>query len=175
MHFIRPIGRVLDNIENLFAVIAISILIFITASVCLEVVMRYGFNNPLIWVVEVSESALLYITFLGGAWVLRHNGHVRIDIFINMISKQHYHHLGLTTSIIGVLVSVVFTIWGITTTWDHWLRGIYKPTVLEIPSWILLCIIPLGAFLMGTRFFRQAINHWNQDFPHDFENQEDYF
>jgi len=155
--------RILDFIEDLFAFLAISILLFISASVCLEVVMRYGFNDPLIWVVEISESALLYITFLGAAWVLRNNGHVRIDILVDRVSSRLKYKLGFITSTIGLTVSIIFTIWGGITTWDHFLRGLYKPTVLEIPSWLLLIVIPLGSLLVATRFFRQALSYWQKN------------
>jgi C4-dicarboxylate transporter DctQ subunit len=147
--------RILDFIEDLFAFLAISILLFISASVCLEVVMRYGFNDPLIWVVEISESALLYIT-------LRNNGHVRIDILVDRVSSRLKYKLGFITSTIGLTVSIIFTIWGGITTWDHFLRGLYKPTVLEIPSWLLLIVIPLGSLLVATRFFRQALSYWQE-------------
>ncbi|MBO33689.1 MAG: hypothetical protein CMM74_12060 [Rhodospirillaceae bacterium] len=159
----KSLGRFFDFVENTFASLAIIILIFITGSVCLEVVMRYGFDNPLIWVVEVSENALLFIAFLGAAWVLRNKGHVQVDILINSIRKKHFHRLGILTSLIGVAVSAILAIWGAITTWDHWMRGIYKPTVLEIPSWILLIVIPIGSFLLGIRFIRQAITHWREE------------
>ena len=168
------VPRILDFIENCFAFLAISILLFISASVCLEVVMRYGFNDPLIWVVETSESALLYITFLGAAWVLRNNGHVRIDILVNRVSKKFKYQLGFVTCTIGVIVALIFTIWGGITTWDHWLRGLYKPTVLEIPSWILLIVIPVGSFLVATRFFRQALSCWQNSSSKDSGSFKEY-
>ena len=44
-----------------------------------ETVARYGFNRPPIWVLEVTSYLLLYIVFLGAAYTLQEDGHVRVE------------------------------------------------------------------------------------------------
>ena len=57
--------------ERVCASAATLIFVAMMLVVCAEVLLRYGFNSPISWVVEISEYALLWITFLGAAWVLR--------------------------------------------------------------------------------------------------------
>ena len=40
------------------------ILLFVTFSIFIDVIMRYFFNSPSIWVTEVSTYLFLYIIFL---------------------------------------------------------------------------------------------------------------
>ena len=163
MTFFVRLGRLFHLLENIFAALAIMILVSVTLAVCTEVVMRYFFNSPIFFVVEMSEYALLYITFFGTAWALRENGHVRIEIFLAALSLRWRHRLGLTSSSFGMIVSLVLLIFGISRTWDAFERGLYRATLVEFPLWIVLICIPIGALLLFGRFAQRFIAHWHQD------------
>lgn len=152
--------RRLDKIEDALAGVAIFLLVIVTLSVCLEVVMRYGFNSPLIFVVEIGEYALLYITFLGTAWALRNGGHVRVDIILGLFSQATRRVFGIIASGLGIMISLVFTIWGVLATWEKFVTGSYKVTVVEFPTWIVLIVIPFGSFFLGIRFLRNLVEYW---------------
>ncbi len=147
------LGRVLDHIERWMAGTAILLLVLITLSVCLEIVMRYFFNRPQVWVVELTEYALLYITFLGAAWVLKTDGHVQVNLLVSRLGERWQRRFKIFSSLVGLLVSLTLTVFGAIVTWDHYLRGVYKPTLLEFPSWLVLISIPLGSLFLTTRFF----------------------
>ena len=67
------------------AAAAAVVLIFMTISVNYEIIMRYFLNNPTLWVNRASCFSLIYITFLGGAWVLAKEGHVRIEVLLDAL------------------------------------------------------------------------------------------
>jgi TRAP-type C4-dicarboxylate transport system permease small subunit len=157
--FIERIGRWLDWVENLMAMLAIALLVAVTLSVCFEVVMRYGFNAPQIWVIELSEYALLYITFLGAAWVLHQGGHVRVDIFYNMASPRLRRVFGTISTSLGLVIAMLLCGFGANATWSAYARGMYKATLLEFPTWIVLLAIPVGSLMLTVRFLRQLIGH----------------
>ena len=50
--------------------------------------MRYFLNRPLVWVLELTEYALLWVTFLGAAWLLRQGGHVQVDVIVDFMSRR---------------------------------------------------------------------------------------
>jgi C4-dicarboxylate transporter DctQ subunit len=149
----------LDRIESLFAAMATLILVAVTLSVCADVLLRSVFNSPLTWVVEIDEYALLYITFLGTAWALRTGSHVRVDILIGLFPPGGRRIFGMTSSLLGILVSLVLLIWGVVTTWDKFLTGAYKPTLIEVPTWIVIIVIPVGSLLLGIRFLRNLVDY----------------
>ncbi|MEQ8695869.1 MAG: TRAP transporter small permease subunit, partial [Bauldia litoralis] len=91
----KKLLRILDRIEDAMSVGAVLLLVAITVAVCVEVFMRYVLNDPLVWVVEMSEYALLYICFLGAAWALREGNHVRVDIFLSAFSTRWRQRFGV--------------------------------------------------------------------------------
>lgn len=56
--------------------------------VCFEVLLRYGFNNPTIYlpVIVTMTAAAMYVLSFGQIFL--HDGHVRIDIFSRLLSRR---------------------------------------------------------------------------------------
>lgn len=146
--------------EDALAALGAGIFVFITLSVCLEVLLRYGFNSPLSWVVEVSEYALLWITFLGASWVLRNGGHVRVDILLQYLSPSALRICGLVSSASGALTSLVLIVFGTNVTLTAMARGSFRQTGIDIPTWIIVVVIPVGGVLLFLRFLRMFVEYY---------------
>ena len=144
--------RWLTACENALAALGAAIFAFITLAICAEVLLRYGFNRPITWVVEISEYALLWITFLGASWVLRQGGHVRVDILLHFLSPAALRICGLLSSASGVLISLVLIVFGSNVTWMVMARGSFKPTGIDVPTWLVVIVIPIGGLLLFFRF-----------------------
>jgi TRAP-type mannitol/chloroaromatic compound transport system permease small subunit len=52
------------------------------------VVLRYGFGVGKIWLQESVTWMHAAVFMLGAAWTLRHDGHVRVDIFYRRMSPR---------------------------------------------------------------------------------------
>ena len=166
-------NNVIDTVINVFAVMAGIGVVFIMLAIGAEVFMRYFLNRPLIWVVEVTGLALLYVTFLVGAWVLKRERHVRIDIMLNRLSPATQAILNTATSIVCALIFLVVTGYGTLVTWEHFQAGYYTPTTMEIPYAYALVIIPVGSLLLFIQFLRRAsgfYTSWKQS-SHTTENK----
>lgn len=150
---------IFDHAMNGMIFLAGMILIFIMLSVCLEVILRYFLDRPQVWVTEITECLLLYITFLGSAWLLREEGHVKVDILLDSLKPKTTAALGIASSIIGVFVSLTLTIYGSSVTWDYYQRGIYTPTAMEIPVPLIILIIPIGSLMLLLQFLRRTAIH----------------
>lgn len=155
--------RWLTVCENALAALAAAVLAFITLAICAEVVMRYGFNRPLTWVVEVSEYALLWMTFLGTSWVLRQGGHVRVDILMHALSAAALRVCGLVSAGSGIVASVVLVVFGTNATWTAFARGSFKSTGLDIPTWLVVVVIPVGGLLLLLRFLRLFVEYYRRE------------
>ena len=151
-HRPRRLLRWLTACENALAALGTGILVFITLAVCAEVLLRYGFNSPIAWVVEISEYALLWMTFLGSSWVLRNGGHVRVDILLQFLPHPALRFCGLLSSASGVLTSLVLIVFGTNVTWTAIARGSFRPTGIDLPTWIVVVVIPVGGLLLLFRF-----------------------
>ncbi len=146
-----------DSILNVFAFLSGLLLILTTLSVCVDVVMRYLFNNPLTWVDEISEYVLLYITFLGTAWALRRDGHVVIDLLLMRLRERSRKILGLISTGICIISCSVLFWYGARVAWDHYQRGVYNATLLEFPKGPVIAIIPVGSFFLVLQFLRKFL------------------
>lgn len=156
MKSLIKIGHILDRIIDAFAFTAGLLLSFILLSVCLEVVMRYFLNRPLQWVIELTEYALLYITFLGTAWLLKREGHITVDVILNRLGPKTRAFLGIFSSVIGIVICVLLVWFGFEVAWDHFQRGVYNPTVLEFPKAPIIAIIPIGSLVLLFQFGRRG-------------------
>ena len=76
-----------DRILNFTSYLTMAMIFFSMISLCVHVVMRYVYNRPQNWTIDVSCIILLYITMFAAAWVQRYEGHVSID-FIFAIYQQ---------------------------------------------------------------------------------------
>jgi TRAP-type C4-dicarboxylate transport system permease small subunit len=149
---VKSLLRILSVCEGLCAAGATLLFVAITLAIAAEVLLRYGFNSPIAWVVELSEYALLWITFLGASWVLRHGGHVRVDILLQYLSPAALRVCGMVSAGMGTLTMLVILVFGADATWTAYLRGAYKPTGIDVPTWMVLIVIPVCSLLLTFRF-----------------------
>jgi TRAP-type C4-dicarboxylate transport system permease small subunit len=160
MKLTNRMGAIFDRINNIFVVLASLFLVFIVLSVTTEVILRYFFNAPTLWIVEVNENNLLFITFLATAWVLRKDGHVKIELLLTRLSPRTRNLLLLITSIVGLLICLVLTWYSGRLTYQDFVRGTYKPSLNMIPEASILFIIPVGTFLLSVQFLRRTWNYF---------------
>jgi TRAP-type C4-dicarboxylate transport system permease small subunit len=86
--FFENLERIVGWMNNVFVFLASAMMIGLVVIVCSDNFLRYFLNSPLVWGTEVTELLLLYITFLGTAWVFREDGHVVIDVFTHQLDKR---------------------------------------------------------------------------------------
>jgi TRAP-type C4-dicarboxylate transport system permease small subunit len=156
MKLIAKVTNIFDRTIDLLAILAIVLLIFTMLSVSGQVIMRYSLERSAFWIIEVNEYALLYITFLGTAWVLKREGHVKMDVVLNRLTPGTQSLLYITTSILGAIICLLLTWYGAKVTWEHFQIGYYIPTLLKPPKFLILAIIPVGSFLLFIQFLRRT-------------------
>jgi C4-dicarboxylate transporter DctQ subunit len=153
----QPIERWLVRFENALGGVAVAVLVGCGALICVDVAMRYVFNHPILGGIEIVEYALVYITFLGASWAVPRGAHIDIDVAVQAMPKSWQRVCAFLSNLISLGVAILLTVFGVTTTWTAFVRGAFKPTVLEVPTWIVLIIIPIGSAVLAVRFFREVI------------------
>ncbi|MFH1953844.1 MAG: TRAP transporter small permease subunit [Pseudomonadota bacterium] len=148
-----------DFILNLFALLAILVIIFVFISVCTAVFMRYFLRNPFGWVIQTSQYSLVFITFLGAAWVLKRERHVSMDLLTNRLGPRKKAMLGMITSAAGTIVCLIITFYSTLVTLDHFQRHIHDMQVLEVPLGPMFAVITLGTFTLFIQFLRQGYGY----------------
>jgi len=144
-----------DRVLQTAAIIAMSMIMFAVLAVCVEVTIRYFTGKSLTWVEDVSAMLLVYITFLGAAWLLRIDGHVRVDTVTNRLSPRYQFFFDLFTSVVSAIAFLVIVWYGAEFTLVQFRSGYYMPTPLETPQWVVVVIIPVGCALLLIQLLRK--------------------
>jgi C4-dicarboxylate transporter DctQ subunit len=151
--------RIWDRIVDVFVVLA-GILLWVQMTIVnIEVVARY-MGRPTTWVTEVSSLLILWIPFMITAWVLRNEGHVRMDLILERFSPSSQAMVNFITSLIGVVVMLIVAAAGLMTTIGS--IGYRTPTTLMLPKAPLICIIAVGGFMFAVQFLVRAITSFNK-------------
>ena len=147
---IEFLESILAKINKFFVFIACLMYVGTILLINFDLFMRFAFRAPIAGLTEVTEIFLLYMTFLGAAWLYKDDGHVVVDIVLyNLVSKSLAKKiLILQNHIIVGIISGILVYYGSLTTFDHFMRGTYNPTILETPIALAIAIIPIGSFIL---------------------------
>jgi TRAP-type mannitol/chloroaromatic compound transport system permease small subunit len=128
---------------------AVSVFVILIMSITLlEVVLRYGFNRPTIWVHETTQQIFAMAFLLGGAYTLREGGHVRVDIVSRRLSKKGRAVLELITYIFYFLFNVVLLWKGGEMAYESVMMLEKTQTPWEPYVFHVIVAIPIAAILM---------------------------
>ncbi|MBW1721762.1 MAG: TRAP transporter small permease subunit [Deltaproteobacteria bacterium] len=156
MGFLSTTDRIFDVLLKVLAWLAGILMMFALASVSVDVVLRYFFNKPIGWVLQISEYILLYIPFLAAGYVLRQESHIRIDIVLNRVNRRLQNKINMITSLLGALVLLILAYYGAYVTYDFYQRGVPTLKYLKIPEFLVIMVIPVGCFFFAAEFVRRA-------------------
>lgn len=120
-----------------------------------DIILRYFFNKPLTWDIEITEYILFAVAFFGAAWLLKVGGHVRIDVLDTMLSKKGKTYLHLLHSAVGAFVSLVLSLMSFVAAAYSYRDGLKVVKIYTIGKYYFLFIISLGFFLLLVEFIRQ--------------------
>lgn len=162
MKFVRAADKIFDAAVKYLFYLAAAILVLMSISISLDVVLRYTINNPLKWVFEATEYALLFITFLAATRVLQREEHVRLDLAINAMGPRLRAGINAFTSLVMAAVCLVIT----------WSSGQYTlylvqndVTIIQyytIPKFTIYFIIPVGFFLLFIQSLKRTYRYLRQ-------------
>ena len=102
----------------------------------------------------MTEWILLYATFLAAAWVLKEDGHVKIDVVLIRLSPKKQYILSVIVCILGILTCGFFSYHGAKAIYSLYQRDVIMMGMILMPKYILVAVIPLGILLSCIQFIR---------------------
>lgn len=153
----KPRRNGLDFIIEFLAYLAGIIILALTFVVTGAALMRYmGFRAP-IWTLQYTEYGLLWFTFLGAAWLLREEGHIKIDTIISRLYAKTRRKVEIIDDILGFIVSIAIFWFGTLHTIDLYQRGIMEVKGVTVLKFPIFLIIPLGGLALSIQFVRNFL------------------
>ena len=128
-----------------------------------NVVSRYLFNHSIIWVEELTQYQMIWITFLGAGLALREGRHVAVDVI------EEYLPAGLRRALrtfIGVAILLLLAAIAylgmqiVEFTWNQ------ETPVMNIPTGIPYLGVPIGALLCALHLVLCFGDFVEQRFEH---------
>jgi TRAP-type C4-dicarboxylate transport system permease small subunit len=131
-------------------------------SINYEVISRYFFGSPTIWVADITDYLLLYATFLPAAWLLKRGGHVKLTLMLEHVSLKKRLIIEIINSIISVVVCAFVVLYGAFDTWEAFEKNIIIPRPMEVSKYLIIIIIPFGTLLLLFQFIAETFKYIDQ-------------
>lgn len=110
-----------------------------------EVVMRYIFNTPTIWVHEASYLLLGMQYLLAGGFALLHGSHVRVDVVYNYLPPRGRVGMDIFTSMFFFMFALVLVL----TSWTYFSNA-YSMGETTVETWGIQYWPVKGVMLLGS-------------------------
>jgi TRAP-type C4-dicarboxylate transport system permease small subunit len=152
----RIANTFLERAIDFFAILAGALIIFLMFGVSADVVLRYFLSSPIPNMQEIAQQTLLLVTFLSATWILKTEGHTKVDILLGFLNPRTRRRLNAITSIAGSLICLIFFWYALKVTWIDFHRHALVSTEFRIPYAAIFIIAPIGYFLLFVQFLKRS-------------------
>lgn len=140
-----------------FAVVAAALTLGMMLSVVYDVIARVVFRAPTLWVIDVNEYLLVYLTFVPAAWILLRDHHVKVELVTERLPARARRVVESLGDLMGLAYCVVLTWQSWLVAWAAWEGGYRFSTALALPQFPVFVIIPIGAAWLGLAFLARLV------------------
>ncbi len=147
---LTPVNLVLGYISGFFFMLMMTMTVY-------EVIVRYVFNAPTIWTLEISSYMMLTATFLAASYTLEKEGHIKVDIVLLRLSPEGQRILNIITSILGTVFASIL-LWktahlAMTSYKLHWISS----TPLKVYLFPIYLMMPIGSLLFLAQYISRLL------------------
>jgi TRAP-type mannitol/chloroaromatic compound transport system permease small subunit len=167
LSFALRITRIIDEISRWVGLVAVWLVLFSALLSAFNAVFRYSIGGML-WLERATGSGVfgglvsLYTQYsnvlsesvwymfggmvmLGGAWTLKVNEHVRVDLLYGAISERARTWIDLLGGLFFLMPLCILLIW-FTWPWfvQAWTQNIYSNASGGLPRWPIRLMLPIG-------------------------------
>lgn len=150
--------RAIDRIISFFQFVAIVTLCIMALLLIYEVVMRYVFNKPAEWVLDVVQLVQVTLAFAAAAPVLRDGGHINMELMQTLVKKRTQRSLEILSNGICAAGSLWMAVLG----WRTFSQS-YKISEssygITLPIYPWKFLVPLCFFVLALQFFALFVKH----------------
>ena len=149
---LQTLSLAFDKANRALSSVAAAFVVVMTVSILYDVFARLIFHAPTIWVIDMNEYLLVYLTFVPAAWILMNDHHVKVELLTVRLKPEKQRRLRVVTDILGLIYCAVLTWQAWVVAWHAFENGYRFSTALNFPKFPVLVIIPIGAAWLGLGF-----------------------
>ncbi|ALR16113.1 TRAP transporter small permease [Vibrio natriegens] len=172
--FFSKVGQFTDKVEETLIAFFLGAMTMLTF---VNVVMRYLFNDNILWALEVTVFLFAWMVLVGASYGVKKHFHIGVDVVINLLPERFRKACAL----LAVSFCLTFSILLLIGSWNYWYpfateRAWYEtddipmPEMLQfmadwlnegeryekLPRFIPYMALPIGMALLTFRFAQAA-------------------
>jgi len=149
----------LDKVIKYSGYTAAGLYVLIGFIVSFEVISRYIFNAPTIWVNEISRLLQIWATYLALTYTFHNKEFIRITVFYDKANDKTKKVLDFISFIFIIYFSSFVTYYGWLIAYDSFEVGRTSSTILDLPAVITEIAIPISFALLLIRVFLEILRY----------------
>lgn len=139
------LSRLIDGVAELLGRIGWLLIIYCMIFGVTDVFLRYVMNQPSQWIGTTVQAAMVLIACTGGAYALKHDAFVKLDLFYAGASGRTKAVLDVLTAPFAFLFLAILIWKGIDAAMLSIRLNQVTPTAIPIPLYPIKTLIPLTA------------------------------
>jgi len=120
------VRKLIDNIANIYVIIALAGLIILITTMIFEIIMRYFTSSSIIWLHEFLGIVIIWITFLGFGKIVADREDIMITFLVEKFSAKTHKIIMYINTTLMLIIAVVLTITSISLS----IKGLNRSTLL---------------------------------------------
>lgn len=114
----------------------------------MDVVLRYAFT-PTKWVHEFSSYLMVVVVFLGLAYALKEDAHIKVDFLVLRLPKFVQNWLKVFNSILFLVFTSMLFYFNLQLFIESFVLNTHSFTAVDVIVWPVQLIMPVGLGIMG--------------------------
>ncbi len=179
MELLKKISNIFGQLNELVGKSVAWLTTFLVILVCFDVTVRYIFSDTAAWIMELEWHLFALIFLLGAGYALKHDRHVRVDLFYSRFSRKDK----AITNFIGTIIFLIpWCILVILFSFEYGLESFYdnegSPDPGGLPArYLIKFSITIGVALLLLQAISLFIDSWitiNEENSLEGNSLEDY-
>ena len=138
--------RFTDRMSDFVGYLAAGLVFVMGATLMFDAFTRNVINMPVHWAVEFTQFTLAAYYFMGGAFTLKNDSHVRMDLIYSSLSERARARIDLGTSVCLIFYLIVTLVGGISSLQyaietNEKRFSIWNPSVIPIKALLVVCLV----------------------------------
>lgn len=139
----------IDRVSEWGGKLASFLILVATFQICYELVLRYVFNAPTIWGLEMTLYLCSITYVMSGAYAAFHEAHIRVDVFYNRFRRRTRAALDLVlTDLLFFFFTGVLVWQSALWFWEAWEEQLTSGSEWDPIIWPMRFVLLLGGFLL---------------------------
>lgn len=160
MVFVKQVIGFINKLNEKIGQVLCFFLVIIMLIQVMDVILRYVFNNPTIWAMDTNIMLFTGTSMMAGAYALKHDTHVRLDIFYRNLSRRPKAILDMVTGLLA-MTAICFVIWK---GFESFLWAVkmnqHSHSYWAPPMWPVKLCLPLGGIFLLLQFTARLLEHF---------------